>query len=308
MNTYRKKQIVGHVVDGAGNAIPDTKVTIRRVVPKGSVQVGATKSGLTGLFKTRPLPAGLYEIYESGVYSQSIEHNVDSIIPCYIGDYVQPVFQPTAPNAFNTRLRIELDSSFFPCYKVEGGFGQYTDIKYVTYTRFDVELLTSKGYVRWSGVPGVKVGDIDSPAHLLLDYQGMSFARPYKIDSPVTVSYDNANGVNIITYPSSDGMVFRGDVIEVITNSVARMFIATKDSLQGDSNKKNVTCKPYSGKKPLEGASYSSTGHENVTSGMARFHHGMISSRLQDDISVADYFTVVENTTIGAIRSELYTY
>lgn len=307
MNTYRKKQIVGHVVDGAGNAIPDTKVAVRRVIPSGSIQVDTTNSGLTGLFKTKHLPAGTYEIYESGVYSQSIDHKVDGIIPCYVGDSIQPVFQPSNPNAFNTRIRIELDSNFFPCEK--RSWGSYSDVTHVTYTRFDVELLTPKGYVRWSGVPGVKVGDdIDAPVHLLLDYQGMSFARPYKSNVSATLSYDISKDEHAISYTDAAGIVSRGDVIEVVNNSVARMFIAIKDSYPGGPFKRSVICKPYSGKKPFEGALYSSSGHSTITTGTAKFHHGMLSSRISDDLAVADYFTVVENTTIGAVRSELYTY
>lgn len=83
-SNLRSKPIEGHVTDSAGNVLRNSQIIIKQAAPSGSITMGSVKSDDDGYFQSKPLPNGLYDIYESGVSIARMVHTADrNSIQCY---------------------------------------------------------------------------------------------------------------------------------------------------------------------------------------------------------------------------------
>lgn len=83
-SNLRAKPIEGHITDSAGNVLRNAQITIKQATPNGSYTVDSVNSDEHGFFSSRPIPNGLYDIYEKGVLVSKLIHNPDSnAIQCF---------------------------------------------------------------------------------------------------------------------------------------------------------------------------------------------------------------------------------
>jgi len=173
-SNLRSKPIEGHVTDSAGNVLRNSQIIIKQAAPSGSITMGVVKSDDDGYFQSKPLPNGLYDIYESGISIAKIVHTADrSAIQCFkpgvdnydvslIRNFISLTESDTNPtlNSFKWFLQIEPEEldisvygSTFPIYDV--GISLITDVdndyynvaqyfnltvdSRITTTRFDIE-------------------------------------------------------------------------------------------------------------------------------------------------------------------------
>jgi len=86
-SNLRAKPIEGHVTDSAGNILRNAKITIKQATPSGSFPVDTVSSDDSGYFQTKPIPNGVYDIYESGVVIARTVHTADrNSIQCFKAD------------------------------------------------------------------------------------------------------------------------------------------------------------------------------------------------------------------------------
>lgn len=76
-SNLRSKPVEGHVTDSAGNVLRNSQIIVKLPTPYGSVTVDTIKSDDDGYFQTKPLPNGVYDIYESGVSIARTIHSSD---------------------------------------------------------------------------------------------------------------------------------------------------------------------------------------------------------------------------------------
>ena len=76
-SNIRAKPIEGHVTDSAGNILRNSRVVVKQVTPQASYPVDSVNSDDSGYFKTKPIPNGSYDIYESGIVVAKTIHNPD---------------------------------------------------------------------------------------------------------------------------------------------------------------------------------------------------------------------------------------
>ena len=308
---YRKKKIIGYVADGSGNVIPNAQVVLKRVIESGSVTVDSIKSGVSGFFESKHLPAGVYEVYESGVFSQFIDHSVSNYIPCYsslLGEN-----RSDDKNYNFSFIRIELESNFFPTTDIVGAdikkFYTGVDIKEITHGSFDVEYYdeASKVYVKWAGVRGVKDSSVGK-VHLPLDYMSMVFKSPKSSSSMLShvTTHPSSPGKVVVTIPEK---VKPGDVIEIVDGVKFHQYIyegSIVNTTAGIQNGKGYLCSVYKGSK------YDGSTSLPIPTTLPRLARTVniypsIDVSAVDDVSVANKFTVTESPITGAKR-ELYNY
>ena len=83
-SNIRSKPIEGHVTDSAGNVIRNARIVIKQATPSGSFSVDSVYSDDSGYFLSRPLPNGIYDIYESGIIVSRTIHTADqNSIQCF---------------------------------------------------------------------------------------------------------------------------------------------------------------------------------------------------------------------------------
>ena len=83
-SNLRSKPIEGHVTDSAGNVLRNSQIIIKQATPSGSITMGSVQSDDDGYFQSKPLPNGLYDIYESGIVISRIVHTADrNSIQCF---------------------------------------------------------------------------------------------------------------------------------------------------------------------------------------------------------------------------------
>ena len=66
-SNLRSKPIEGHVTDSAGNVLRNATIVIKQATPSGSAPIDTIHADDDGYFRSKPLPSGQYDIYESGV-------------------------------------------------------------------------------------------------------------------------------------------------------------------------------------------------------------------------------------------------
>lgn len=172
-SNLRAKSIEGHVADSAGNVLRNSQIIVKQATPYGSITVDTVISDDDGYFQTKPLPNGIYDIYESGISISRTVHTADrNAIQCFkpgrdnydtslilnflaLAEAATPIL-----NSFKYFLQIEpeeLDISIygstFPIYdldiatKVDLSNELYNIAKFfnltidsrITTTRFDIE-------------------------------------------------------------------------------------------------------------------------------------------------------------------------
>jgi hypothetical protein len=207
-SNLRSKPIEGHVTDSAGNVLRNAQVVIKQSTPTKTVTVDTTQTDDDGYFKSRPLPNGQYDIYESGIWITREHHTPDSnAIQCFKpnpDNYDTTIIENFQDLADNNRLNyfryfLQIEPEFvdtfqfgntYPLYQTEnvgGGFfiDEISAISSfynagpdfnITTTRFDIEYYSpitalSKTYkrIRWAGVPGLKF-NADSKILVPIDY------------------------------------------------------------------------------------------------------------------------------------------
>jgi len=173
-SNLRSKPIEGHVTDSAGNVLRNSQIIIKQAAPSGSITMGSVQSDDDGYFQSKPLPNGLYDIYESGISIARIVHTADrNAIQCFkpitdnydislIRNFATLADSLTNPtlNAFKWFLQIEPEEldisvygSSFPIY--DTNLSLLTDVNNeyynmalffnlsvdsrITTTRFDIE-------------------------------------------------------------------------------------------------------------------------------------------------------------------------
>jgi len=172
-SNLRSKPIEGHVTDSAGNVLRNSQIIIKQAAPSGSITMGSVQSDGDGYFQSKPLPNGLYDIYESGISIARIVHTADrNSIQCYkpgvdnydislIRNFIS-LAEATNPvlNSFKWFLQIEPEEldvsvygSTFPIYDVNiyainddnneydniAEFFNFNANSRITTTRFDIE-------------------------------------------------------------------------------------------------------------------------------------------------------------------------
>lgn len=207
-SNLRSKPIEGHVTDSAGNVLRNSQIIIKQAAPSGSITMGIVQSDDDGYFQSKPLPNGLYDIYESGISIARIVHTADrSSIQCFrpgVDNYdvslirnFTSLTESYTLNSFKWFLQIEPEEidvsvygSSFPIYDVNislltdenneyYNIAQYFNLTVdsrITTTRFDIEYfapLTSLSSfykrIRWAGIPAIRFGK-DSKLIVPLDY------------------------------------------------------------------------------------------------------------------------------------------
>jgi hypothetical protein len=213
----RAKPIEGHMTDSAGNVLRNSVVTVKVSTPFGVFTSDEVKSDGTGYFITRPLPSGVYGLYESGIIVSQVNHRPDITIQCF---KALPYNYPVANvNPFDYLLAsddiqkyvyylqiepedldISIAGSTFPIYDYQLSlintevayddlyhlqkFHAFIDVSRITTTRFDVEyfspltgLTRSYKRIRWAGVPGIRFKS-DSKIVVPLDYMSLVPSLP----------------------------------------------------------------------------------------------------------------------------------
>ena len=83
-SNIRAKPLEGHVTDSAGNILRNAQIKIKQVTPAGSYSVDTAISDDSGYFISKPIPNGVYDIYESGIrVSRTIHNSDENSIQCY---------------------------------------------------------------------------------------------------------------------------------------------------------------------------------------------------------------------------------
>lgn len=83
-SNIRAKSIEGHVTDSAGNVLRNAQIVIKQATPAGSYVVDSINSDDGGYFISKPIPSGIYNIYESGIVVSKIIHEADkNSIQCF---------------------------------------------------------------------------------------------------------------------------------------------------------------------------------------------------------------------------------
>jgi len=83
-SNLRAKPVEGHVTDSAGNVLRNSQIIVKLATPHGSIAVASVTSDDDGYFQTKPLPNGVYDIYENGINIARTIHSPDrSAIPCF---------------------------------------------------------------------------------------------------------------------------------------------------------------------------------------------------------------------------------
>jgi len=77
-SNLRAKPIEGHITDSAGNILRNSRIVVKQVTPQASYPVDSVNSDDSGYFKTKPIPNGSYDIYESGIIVAKTIHNPDN--------------------------------------------------------------------------------------------------------------------------------------------------------------------------------------------------------------------------------------
>jgi len=87
ISNLRSRSIEGHIADSAGNILRNAQVVIKQPTPAISFTVDSVQSDDDGYFVSKPLPNGIYDIYESGIrVSRVIHYAVGAGIPCFKAD------------------------------------------------------------------------------------------------------------------------------------------------------------------------------------------------------------------------------
>lgn len=83
-SNLRAKPVEGHVTDSAGNVLRNSQIIVKQATPYGSITVGSVVSDDDGYFQTKPLPNGVYDIYEKGISIARTIHLADrNTIHCF---------------------------------------------------------------------------------------------------------------------------------------------------------------------------------------------------------------------------------
>lgn len=221
-SNIRSKPIEGSVSDSAGNVLRNSTIVIKEATPFGSNVIDTVPSNDDGYFKSRPIPPGTYDIYESGVrISRHIHQPGSEHIQVFKSSETAVTIYPFQDlldsgdiNLFRHFIQIESDDidvevygNTFPLYKpkfidmsvlpignsyksIYDFFTMNSDSS-ITTTRFDIELyypLTSiaSAYkrIRWAGVPAIKMSS-NSKLIIPLDYYSIVASLPklYSLNS-----------------------------------------------------------------------------------------------------------------------------
>jgi hypothetical protein len=240
-SNIRSKPIEGSVSDSAGNVLRNSTIVIKEVTPFGSNVIDTIPSNDDGYFKSRPIPPGSYDIYESGVrisrhiHQPGSEHiqvfkSSESAVTIYP---FQDLIDNDDINLFRHFIQIESDDvdvevygNTFQLYKpkfvdtytlpIDNNYKNLYDFfkmasgSCITTTRFDIELyypLTSAAStykrIRWAGVPALKMSG-NSKLILPLDY--------YSIVANLPKLYANESGAPLGTSEAEISNVTDGRV------------------------------------------------------------------------------------------------
>jgi len=229
ISNIRSKSIEGHITDSAGNILRNAQVIIQQPAPSGPVVIDTVISDDDGYFKSKPIPSGVYDVYESSVKVSRINHYADPLsIQCFkaSGDNYNFLnlnnFSTLASsgslNTYKSYIQIESDfidilqyGNTYPIYNVDislnpqllsmSAFYGLTAKSRITTTRFDVEYyspltINSNVYkrIRWSGMPAIRFNN-DTKLVIPLDYKSLVPSLPKQIvEAPMAPTLSSEGG------------------------------------------------------------------------------------------------------------------
>jgi len=174
ISNLRSKSIQGHITDSAGNILRNATIVIKVNTPTSVNVVDSAISDDDGYFISKPLPNGIYDIYESGIRVSQVIHTADrnsiQVFKADSDNYNTTIIESFSDliendatkqlNKFKMFLQIEPNSidvaqygNIFPLYDVdltqlEKANESYYDLSQffgfesesrITITRFDIE-------------------------------------------------------------------------------------------------------------------------------------------------------------------------
>jgi len=271
-SNLRSKPIEGHVTDSAGNVLRNSQIIIKQAAPSGSITMGSVMSDDDGYFQSKPLPNGLYDIYESGISIARIVHTADrNSIQCFkpavdnydislIGNFVS-LAEADNPilNSFKWFLQIEPEEldvsvygSTFPIYNINisgitdvnneyynmAQFFNLTVDSRITTTRFDIEyfapLTALSNFYKRIRWAGVPGIRFNKDSKLIvpLDYFSIVASLP-----KITTNYLIGDSVSIVEGSAEKLVNFYATGSNDFTNHVNNMMIGdvVKLTVKGDN-------------------------------------------------------------------------
>ena len=81
-SNIRALPIESFITDSSGNVLRNALILIKEAAPSGSNLIDRTTSDDDGYFVSKPIPAGTYDIYESGVRVAKNTHVADPYCQC----------------------------------------------------------------------------------------------------------------------------------------------------------------------------------------------------------------------------------
>lgn len=258
-SNLRAAPVSGIVSDSAGNILKNSTITIKAPIGSSSTIIDTAISNDDGLFITKPIQNGSYDIYESGIQIQKIIHSpIAHTIQCYpaslenIPDNLAPFYimdeqSDTDINKFKQYIQIENDAldvkqygHLFPIYepnimtsvnmaalKAFHNLNSFIDSR-ITTTRFDVEYfdpITSINQtyrrMRFAGIPAIQFYS-DSKLVLPIDFYSLVLNKP---------NYSKTLSENLIV--TNDGMEYITLYEESLTPSVNFEYVLD-NAVKGD--------------------------------------------------------------------------
>ena len=271
----RSDKVSGYLIDGAGNIMRNTKVTVRIKSGVGDNVVSEVYTDDSGAFTTDPLPNGKYYVYESGVLASIIVHTPDkNSIQCYAVEdgnapSVNDLLATDDPNDFvafvqiePTDLNVARYGNSFPLSNLTVGEDNQSNVQNLkallslddnsklSLTKFDVEYynpivsdISSYKRVRCSGVTAFSYSG-SSRLVVPMTYRNIVANNPRQtITGTVTIG-DNSIGIAGI-----DATI--GDIIRVKKASDAMDYYGIVTSIESTNNIYTTT-KWVSGYKEFE--------------------------------------------------------
>lgn len=245
-SNLRAKPMEGHVTDSAGNVRRNAQIIIKQDTPEGSFAVDTVTTDDTGYFSTKPIPGGVYNIFESGIFISKTIHSSDKnaiqSFKAHVDNYnilsvknFETLAAEESLNSFQAFIQIEpaeIDisqyGSTFPIYDLDittdpnfeneddlWNLSQFCELNKnsrITTTRFDIEYYApitafAKNYRRIRWSGMPAIRYYESSKLVIpIDYFSMVLNMP-RIISPNNISYKDKGQSNYVTATSGTGEV-----------------------------------------------------------------------------------------------------
>jgi len=343
-SNLRAKRMQGYVTDSAGNVLRNADIIVKEDTPLSVNTVATVVSDDDGSFTTPPLPAGTYDIYESGVRVARQIHEADqNAIQCFKANPLNhpndfPEFVTLASRAnnmdlndFRYPLQIEAESidvsvygSTFPLldrplittpgiYGDLASFYSLTDDSRITTTRFDVEYYapltsTDKTYrrIRWAGVPAIRFY-LESKLILPLDFFSIIASMPKGIYNltGTTGSFPPILSGEPLTIDAPSVPEFTTLKSQLVVGDIVK-FTTTAGVWYGIYHSRSGTSIVFTQWKSSQFPSIATGTYLPVTS--AEHFDAMFNTIENINELINERFTVVENIFAQNQTVELYTY